>query len=119
MNLKCLEGLHYIIDNFIIRNHKKCLISLQQIQYLITKLQEFGMFTSNSMNTPLFVNVHLSKKNHTIKEEHMTIQGYPYFQVVGNLMHAIINIKSDCYFVVNSLAQYFSNPRVAHIQTLK
>ena len=44
---------------------------------------------------------------------------YPYSQVVGSLMHAIVNTRPDCAYAVSSLAQYLSNPSISHIQRLK
>jgi hypothetical protein len=49
----------------------------------------------------------------------MTIQGYPYLQVVGNFMHAIINSRPNFSFVVNSLAQYLFNLGTICIHALK
>lgn len=34
-------------------------------------------------------------------------------------MHAIINFRPNCVYVVNRLAQYLTNPCPSHIQTLK
>jgi len=44
---------------------------------------------------------------------------YPHSKIVGNLMHSIVNYQLDCAYVVNNLAQYFSNPGDTHIQALK
>ncbi len=55
----------------------------------------------------------------TIKEDHAAIQGYLYFQVVGNFMHAIFNTRPNSSFVVNSLAQYLFNLGTIHIHALK
>jgi hypothetical protein len=34
-------------------------------------------------------------------------------------MHAIVNSRQDYAYVVNSLAQYLTNPSLSHIQNLK
>jgi hypothetical protein len=47
--------LHYIIRNVIIKNHTKGWIILHQIKYLTSKLQDFGMFENNLINTPLLL----------------------------------------------------------------
>jgi hypothetical protein len=48
-----------------------------------------------------------------------TTSPYPYSQIVGSLMHAIVNFRPNCVYVVNSLAQYLTNAGPSHIQTLK
>jgi hypothetical protein len=40
-------------------------------------------------------------------------------QVVGSLMHAIINRQSDCVFTISGLAQYMSNLGISHWQGIK
>jgi hypothetical protein len=52
-------------------------------------------------------------------EEQNLIQTYPYSNIIGSLIYAIINSKPDCAYAVCSLAQYLSNPSNTHIQTLK
>ncbi len=112
--------LHYTIGNVIIKNSTEGWIILHQTKYLTSKLQELGMFESNLINTPLLANVHLNKDDSPItKEEIVATHDYPYSRVVSSLMHVIVNSRPDCSFVVNSLAQYLSNPGIVHIQTLK
>jgi hypothetical protein len=113
-------GLHYTIRNVIIKNHIEGWIILHQTKYLTSKLQEFGLFENSLINTPLLASMHLSKDDSPItKEELVATHESPYSRVVGSLMHAIVNNKPNCSFVVNTLAQYLSNPNVVHIQALK
>jgi len=44
---------------------------------------------------------------------------YPYSQVVGSLMNAIINSRTNCVCLVENLTQYSFNPNETHIQALK
>jgi hypothetical protein len=44
---------------------------------------------------------------------------YPYFQVVGNLMCAIMNSRLEYAFTINNLAQYMSNLDISHWQGIK
>ena len=41
------------------------------------------------------------------KEESLTFteDQYPYLQMLGSLMHAIVNSRIDCAYIVNSFAQ--------------
>jgi hypothetical protein len=101
------EGeLHYTIGNDIIKNRTKRWIILHQTKYFTSKLEEFGMFKSNLINTPLLASVHLSKDDSPItKEKLVATHDSPYSRVDGSLMHAIVNNRPNCSFVVNSLAQ--------------
>ncbi len=87
---------------------------------LKSKLQKFNMLNYNPYNTPMQLGVRQSKEDcpdpNTLRD---TINPYHYSRIVGNLMHATINFKLDCIYVVNSLTQYLTNPSPSHIQTLK
>uniref|UniRef100_A0A7I4E253 Reverse transcriptase Ty1/copia-type domain-containing protein n=1 Tax=Physcomitrium patens TaxID=3218 RepID=A0A7I4E253_PHYPA len=51
--------------------------------------------------------------------DHITFHDYPYSQVVGSFIHAIVNSRLNCVFAISSLVQYLSKPGPTHIQTLK
>lgn len=78
------------------------------------------MLNCNPFNTTMQSNVCLSKEDclnpNTLRD---TTSPYHYSQIIGNLMHAIVNSKQDCVYVVNNLAQYLTNPSLSHIQNLK
>jgi hypothetical protein len=91
------EGeVHYHIGNVIIKNCIEGWIILHQTKYLASKLQEFGMFESNLIKTPLLVSVHFSKNDSPItRKELVATHDSPYFRVVGSFMHAIVNNLDD------------------------
>jgi hypothetical protein len=68
------------------------------------------MLNYNPFNTPMQSNVRWSKEDclnpNTLRD---TINPYHYSQIVSNLMHAIVNSRLDCTYVVNSLTQYIFN----------
>ena len=107
--------IHYIFGNAIIRNQIQGWIILHQQKYLTNKLQEFNMLNCNPLSTPMQSGIRLSKDTNLPGPE----EPYPYSQVDGSLMHAIVNSRPDCAYAVSSLAQYLSNPNISHIQTLK
>jgi hypothetical protein len=43
----------------------------------------------------------------------------PYSQIVGSLMNAIVNSRTNCVCLVKNLAQYLFNLNETHIQALK
>ena len=110
------EGdIHYILGNTIIKNKHEGWIMIHQQKYLTNKLKEFNMLNCNPLNTPMQSRICLHKEDKNTSHQ----KPYPYSQVVGNLMHAIVKTQLDCAYAISSLAQYMSNPSISHIQTLK
>ncbi len=78
------------------------------------------MLNCNILSTSMQLGVGLNEEDYPSPNELMdTISPYPYSQIVGNLMHVIVNHKPNCAYVVNSLAQYLTNLGPSHIWTLK
>jgi len=103
------EGkIHYTLGN-------EGWIIIHQQKYLINKLKEFNMLNCNPLSTPMQSGIRLTKEESTTSHP----DPYPYSQVVGSLMHAIVNSCPNCTYEISSLAQYLSNPSLLHIQTLK
>jgi hypothetical protein len=78
------------------------------------------MLNCNPFNTPMESSVRLSKEDclnpNTLRD---TTSPYHYSQIIGKLMHAIVNSRQDYAYVVNSLTQYLTNLSLSHIQNLK
>ncbi len=83
-------------------------------------LHYYDMAIVNSIPKPTKFGIKFSKLNcpELINDQGKMIS-YPYFQVVGNLMHAIMNSRLDCAFTINNLAQYMSNLDISHWQGIK
>lgn len=47
------------------------------------------------------------------------MKSFSYSQVVGSLMHAIVNTQLDCSYAVGSSTQHLSNPTHVHWQAIK
>jgi len=75
---------------------------------MTNKFAKFHMLNCNPLSTPMQSKIHLNQGDNTIFLE----DPYPYLQVVGTLMHAIVNNQSDCAYAVNTLAQYLSHPNM-------
>jgi hypothetical protein len=41
----------------------------------------------------------------------------PNAEAIDSLMHGNENTRLDCFYTINSLAQFLSNPRFTHWQT--
>jgi len=57
----------------------------------------------------------LSKEDSQLSQEYQHL--YP--QIVGSLMHDIVNLRYDCAYTTSSLPQYLSTPAESHVQTLQ
>ena len=115
------EGeINYILGNSIIRNRHEGWTILHQQKYLLDKFAEYHMSNCNSIRTPMQCGIKLSKDDSpSTTEERDLVSSYSYSQLVGSLMHAQVNSQPDCAYIINSLAQYLSNPGIIHVQTLK
>ena len=110
------EGeLHFTLGNAIIRNKSEGWTFIHQQKYLISKLTEYNMLDSKSISTPMESGIRLSKEDSFVSQEDQHL----YSQIVGSLMHAIVNTRPDCAYTISSLAQHLSTPAETHIQTLK
>jgi hypothetical protein len=110
------EGeLHFTLGNAIIRNKFEGWIFIHQQKYLLFKLIEYNMLDYKSISIPMESGIRLSKEDSFISQEDQHL----YSQIVGNLMHAIVNTRPDCAYTINSLAQYLNTPTETHVQTLK
>ena len=110
------EGdLHYTLGNAILRNRIEGWTIIHQQKYLTSKLQDYNMLNCNSVSTPMQSGTHLSKEDLLSSNEDQHL----YSQIVGSLMHAIVNTRPDCAYAISTLAQYLSTPADSHIYTLK
>ena len=110
------EGeLHFTLGNAIIRNKSEGWTFIHQQKYLISKLTEYNMLDYKSISTPMESGIRLSKEDSFVSQEDQHL----YSQIVGSLMHAIVNTRPDCTYTISSLAQYLNTPANTHIQTLK
>jgi len=88
---------------------------LYQTQYLFGILHRYNMDATNSAPTPMELGIKFNKNDYPkspIDKVHMF--SYPYSQAVGSFMHAIINSRLNCVFIISNLAQYMSNPSISH-----
>lgn len=111
--------LHYTLGNAIIRNRQEGCLIMHQEKYLLSKLKEYNMLTCNSLPTPMSPGLRLSKYNPDDNHDVAMPNPFSYSQIVGSLIHATVNTRPDCAYTVGSLAQYLSDPKYSHFQTLK
>lgn len=95
-------------------------MALSQSQYILTKLEEFGMGDCKPVGTPMQPNLKLGKM-HSPKthEDRMAMRNIPYISAVGSLLYLSIMTRPDISYTVGHLARFNSNPGMEHWQAVK
>lgn len=105
LNLNRFVGLEISkTDNFV------CISQRQYIEQLINK---FNMSTANPCNTPIDVNVQITKN---VDNEQVN---FPYREAIGSLLFLSTASRPDISYGVNLLSRYINNPSTQHVSQLK
>jgi hypothetical protein len=110
------EGdINFCIGIQIIRNRTEGWMMLLQEKYLKGILQRLNMENCHAIATPVEAGSTLSRTDLSQQDGiNQLPNNVPYVDVVGCLMHAILQTKPDCAFTVCSLAQHLSNFNSTH-----
>ena len=73
------------------------------------------MLNCHPLSTPMQTCIQLSKENSLTSNEDQ----HPYLQMVGSLIHAIVNSRLEYKYIVSSLSQYLSSLAPSHIQNFE
>ena len=91
--------------------HNEDIISLGQGKYAVEILKRFGMMDCKAMTTPMALNLNLlSDASLELVDATM------YCQMIGSLMY-LMNTRPNIFFVVNTLSQFLTDLRHAHLVT--
>ena len=89
--MKYLGPAQVILGMKILRDRKKCQISLSQKDYLLKVLKKFKCLHSKPTPIPLGGHLDLTRSNMPLsKEEADLMSNIPYDAAVGSLMYAMI-----------------------------
>jgi len=118
-----LGELKHILGVLISRDRPRRLIYLNQAAYIQRMVTRFGMEGSSPVSTPLAVKHSLSlsqsPKTEAEKRAYQDYAGYtPYLSLVGSLLFAT-QTRPDIQFAVGLVAQFGSNPGIAHHEAAK
>ena len=83
-------------------------ISLAQGKYAVEILNNFRMMDCKSMATPMASSLKLL--NDASSE---SVDDMMHRQMIGSLMY-LMNMRPDIFFVVNTLSQFFMDPKHSH-----
>ena len=87
-------------------------VSIDQSQYICKVLQRFAMADCKPAATPLPEKVTLRAAS---EDEVEAARGYPYLQVIGSVMYAMLGTRPDIAYVVSTLSRYSSCPGTQHV----
>jgi len=118
-----LGELKHILGILVSRDRPRHLIYLNQAAYIQQMITRFGMEGSSPVSTPLAVKHSLSlsqsPKTEAEKRVYQDYAGYtPYLSLVGSLLFAT-QTHPDIQFAVGLVAQFGSNPGIAHHEAAK
>lgn len=115
-----LSDAYHVLGMHIQRDRKSGWLRLNQSTYISTKLKHFFMDNCNPVSTPYPFGLQLSTAQAPISPEdqaYMAIVPYPH--ATGSLMWAMICSRPDIAYSVSTVAQFMSNPGVAHWTQVK
>jgi hypothetical protein len=100
------EGdLTYILGTLISKSHDGSL-SISQKSYIQNKTEEFGVDDARQEYTPMVAGQDLKDSS--------PIVGAPYREIVGSLMHVMVNTRPDIAYAVSILSRNLEEPTRGH-----
>ena len=96
----------------------KCGISMDQVQFLKNKLVEFDSFVgAGGSSSPLPLDyLDLLRNEQLLKSEE---PNFPYRQMVGSLMYAMIGTRPDLATAIGIVCRYLQNPKKIHCELVR
>src|SRR5258708_9977315 len=88
-------------------------ITIDQRQYIQKILERFGLENSQSVSTPMAVNIKLPKLETPEVDQRL------YQSMLGSLMYAAIGTRPNIMFAVHYLSRFSVAPSLEHIMALK
>ena len=109
------EDPNWLMGFKLIDNHKKCMVSISQAQYIDTVLKRFSMDKCNPVSTPMDPGLVLSKLDCPQTEaEKSKMAEYPYRKALGAITWLAIVSQPDLAHASSQLGQYSTNPGKTH-----
>ena len=102
------------------RNREKRIMWLSHRHLIDKVVVRFRMQDAKPVRTPMNNTTRLSKADcPTTPEEIAEMRKIPYQEAVGSLMHIAVNTRPDISYAVQQVAQFMSNPGMAHWKAVK
>src|ERR671929_620035 len=118
--LRDLGQTSFLLGVGITRDRPNRKIHLSQKQYIVNKLEEFGMAECKPVGTPMLPGLKLSvEQSPKTPEKKAEMSSIPYINAVGSLMYLAIMTRPDIAYATSVLARFNSNPGMAHWKAVK
>ena len=118
--LRDLGETTFLLGVEITRKREKRKLYLSQRQYIVNKLEEFGMSDCKPVGTPMLPGSKLSSEDSPVSDdEKAEMENVPYINAVGSLMYLATMTRPDIAYAVGVLARFNSNPGMAHWKAVK
>ena len=118
--LRDLGPTSFLLGIEITRDRPKRTIFLSQRQYILNKLEEFGMADCHPVGTPMAPGSSLSKEEcPKTPEEMKEMENIPYMNAVGSIMYLATTTRPDIAYAAGVLARFNSNPGMTHWKAVK
>jgi hypothetical protein len=113
--MKDLGELHFFLRMEVERNHDERLLCINQIKYLKEILKCFRMEECKPIGVRFDHKVKLQRNANGNDES----KGFPYQQVVGSLMYAMLCTPPSLAYLISVLNQHMANPNMEHWMAVK
>ncbi|GLB39311.1 putative reverse transcriptase (RNA-dependent DNA polymerase) [Lyophyllum shimeji] len=118
--LRDLGPTSYLLGIRIERETAQRRIYLSQTQYIVNKLEEFGMTDCKPVGTPMLPGLKLSSsQSPQTVEEKAVMENIPYMNAVGSLLYLATITRPDIAYAASVLARFNANPGMAHWKAVK
>jgi hypothetical protein len=114
--MKDLGPVSWVLGMRVIYDLGSGQLSIDQSQHLTAILIKFGMLDSNPTSTPLPEGISMLPATDA---EADAAQGFPYLEVIGSLMYAMMGTRPDIAYAVSTLSRFASRPGFTHVSALK
>jgi hypothetical protein len=113
--MKDLGELHFFMGMEVERNRDEQFLNINQIQYVKEILKRFQMEECKPIGVLFDPKVKLQRNANGNDES----KGFPYQQVVGSLMYAMLCTRHDLAYSISELNQHMANLNMEHWMVVK
>ena len=106
----------WVLGMRVMNNPSSGRISLDQTQYILKVVEKFGMADCKPAPTPLPEKAVLRAATDNEARE---ASSYPYLQVIGSVMYAMLGTRPDITYAMSTLSHFASRPGTTHVCALK
>jgi hypothetical protein len=112
-----LGPCHFYLGMEVIRDRPRRSLRLSQTAYLRKVLEDNGMSTCSTVNTPMEPTIQLLPADKNYQAPASLRRAYQ--SAVGSLMYAMLGTRPDIAFAVSVVSRFASNPTEAHMKAVK